>query len=153
MTPALDAYARPVQCPRCGVWCLLGQVDGFKTAVNATPLGDDGYRAALLAGLPVYRLTGTKRLRRVTVDTPAGVQRLLAHPCQSWASTPLKAPEKPVQARVPCSAACSGSCEACDPAPFDFGALLVEELGAKVVSIEIDGKEVYCGERCCQPLA
>lgn len=141
-----DSTARPVQCSKCGSWCLFGSVDGFKVAVSATPLTVEGYRAALLAGLDVYTLSSTRKLRRVTLASPAASQRLLAHPCASWAAVPLSAPQKPVQPRVPCSAMCTGSCELCDPPPFDPAALFVAELGARVVSIEIGGVEVYKDE-------
>lgn len=149
----VDAPVRPVQCSQCGSWCLLGQCDGFKTIVSAQPLTLDGYRAALLAGLGVYGLSTTRKLRMVHPGGWNYGQRLLAHPCKAFADVPLKAPEKPVQSRVPCSAMCAGSCELCDPPPFrtavpkrDAVALLIEELGARVVSIEIHGKEVYRDE-------
>jgi hypothetical protein len=132
---ALDATVRPVQCPRCRTWCLLGQCDGFKTAVTASPLGVEGYRAALLAGLGVYVLSATRKLKRVRPGLSLASGVLLAHPCASWAAVPLKAPEKPVQARVPCSSMCTGSCQECDPPPFDVAALLISELGATVIEV------------------
>lgn len=122
---------------------MLGQCDGFKVAVSATPLTLDGYRAALLAGLGVYGLSSTRKLKRVHPSVPAPAQRLLEHPCKAWAAVPLKTPQAAVQRRVPCSAMCTGSCEECDPPPFDLGRALVDQLGARVVEIIIDGKVVY----------
>jgi hypothetical protein len=144
----IDAVARAVQCPRCSAWCLLGQVDGFKVAVSAQPLTLEGYRAALLAGLGVYRLYGFKRrerLRRVRVDDPQGVTRYLVHPCQSWASTTLTAPQRAAQGfcKVRPGPGCAEvegvvSCGRCDPPPFDeSGAeeLFRTLLGAKVIEV------------------
>lgn len=160
---SLDTVVRPVRCPRCGVWCLLGQCNGSKVAVSAQPLTLDGYRAALLAGLDVYRLRGFvrhKRLTRVCVDDPEGAQRLLAHPCASWSNTPLRAPQKAAQSFCQGRAGCTRTaqqlaggartCETCDPSPFvpdhltgAHEVIMGSELGARVVAIEIRGKEVY----------
>lgn len=145
---ALDAQVRPVQCPHCGSWCLLGQSNGFKVVVTAQPLTVEGYRAALMAGLDVYGLSTTRRLKLVHPGGWNYPQRLLAHPCKAFADVRLEKPPAAPQSLCPGRAGCTRSavgqktCEVCDPPPFDH-ALFVSELGARVVSIEIDGREVY----------
>lgn len=171
--PPLDKPARALQCPQCSAWVLLGQVNGFKVAVDAAALDVEAYRAALLAGRDVYALGGTGRLRgpmRARGWTPPMRQRKAEHPCRAFASVPLDAPKKAPGRRTELCVWQGGhsetstclrtpqqaaqgvrSCQACDPAPFDLDrlapdkpdALFVQELGATVVSIEIDGKVVY----------
>lgn len=45
---------RAVRCPKCNAMCLLAMVDGFKAAVDPTPLGVGGVRETVMAGRSVY---------------------------------------------------------------------------------------------------
>lgn len=144
MTIPLDAPVRPVQCPQCLAWCLLGQCNGFKVAVTASPISVEGFRAALMAGLGVYGLTSTRKLKLIVPGSWKWPQRFLAHPCVSWADVPLKTPQKAAQGvcRVRPGLGCAdvagvSSCIRCEPPPFDqeklAHGLIVGMLGGKVV--------------------
>lgn len=145
----VDAPARAMQCPQCGAWCLLGQCDGFKVAVSAQPLTLDGYRAALLAGLVVYTLSSTRKLKMVRPGVSADAQKLLSHPCKAWTDVPLSEPQRRSQSfcKVRQGPGCAevegvASCGRCDPPPFDHAGgerlahmLLTTMLGAKVIEV------------------
>lgn len=187
---------RAVRCPKCNAMCLLAMVDGFKAAVDPTPLGVGGVRETAMAGRSVYgtrhRMSfgkapslDLKGLRLLTASTLGahlkdGSPTLGEHVCGSraFSSVPIDAPEKALSAPV-CDlrrrggwippASCPrvvaertgvpvvvSSCDECDKPPFDQGAadrladgcspdvaLMVRELGATVVSVEVGGRNVY----------
>lgn len=165
---------RPVQCPRCSAWCLLTLVNGFKVAADPSPLDGSAAREALIAGRSLYAVMHGFKLKASEARRVRGLRMLVGpralrealdggvcvgeHGCAgAFTSVGLAGPQRAVQSVCPGRAGCTRNaegqttCEVCDPAPFDAGRAFVEQLGASVVSIEVNGREVYCGERCCQP--
>lgn len=159
---------RAVQCPRCSAWCFLTLVNGFKVAADLTPLDAPAAREVLLTGRSLYALMHGFKLR----DKPRQIRglRMLVgpqalrgaldagsvvgeHGCRgAFTSMALAAPQRAAQSVCPGRAGCTRNaegqttCEVCDPPPFDVGRAFVEQLGARVVSIEVGGKEVYRDE-------
>lgn len=134
----IDKAVRAVQCPDCGMWCLLGTCNGFRLAVSAQPLSLDGYRAALLAGLDVFTLSGTRKLVHVNRDRPGVEHALLTHACRGMNAVRLDEPARGAVRQSPCrwaggagkvtgeclrspQEAAQGvvSCDVCEPPPFD----------------------------------
>lgn len=70
------------RCVRCQTYVLTALVDGLRVSADTDPLGDEQYRAALVAGLTTYDVIAPGRLR---VRSPALPGRsgpiLAAHPC------------------------------------------------------------------------
>lgn len=103
---------RAVRCPKCQAMCLLAMVDGFKAAVDPTPLGVGGVRETVMAGRSLYGpMYGFRRsrdaprqlrgLRLLTASTLGahlrdGNQTHGEHGCgnAAFSSVPMDAPPK-----------------------------------------------------------
>lgn len=153
----MDKAVRAVQCPDCSAWCLLGQCNGFRTAVSAQPLTPEGYRAALIAGLDVFTLSATRKLVHVNRDRPGLDHALIGHACRGLRAVPLAAPAGAAVRPSAClwtrgaadaasrclrspQEAAQGvvSCDACEPPPFDEAqglAMFRMMLRARVVEV------------------
>lgn len=186
---------RAVKCPKCQAMCLLAMVDGFKAAVDPTPLGVGGVRETVMAGRSVYgkvngfmgrdmarRLRGLKLLTASTLGAHLREANpvLGEHVCgnAAFSGVSIDAPPKALSGPsatseglaggFPPSGAREGSsgppvASSHQPAatsatrhPSETAAilntmdpwatpteLLRDHLGATVVSIEVEGRNVY----------
>lgn len=109
---------RAVKCPKCGAMCLLAMVDGFKAAVDPTPLGVGDVRETVMAGRSVYGtqhrmsfgktssldLRGLRLLTASTLGAHLGEGNRThgEHVCgnAAFASVPIEAPAKALSAPV-----------------------------------------------------
>lgn len=96
---------KPATCPRCGVYVLAGQHNGARLTLDITPLGVEGFRAALMAGRPTWALHtsygGTQAPGPVDPRNPATA--LGEHGCPARSARPVavEAPPKALSGPVP----------------------------------------------------
>jgi hypothetical protein len=162
VAPITDQVVRPVQCPLCSAWLIVGTCNGFKVVCEAAPIALGEYAAQRIAGREVYRLhERTRKLRLVLPSAPLGDAKLMRlHDCPGARSVPLT-PRAAAVRPSPCmwqggaptpSGTCARSpqeaaqgvrsCKECDPPPFDHAvteraahAMFVSMLGATVVEV------------------
>lgn len=153
-----------MQCPVCNEWILLGWSDKKPIALNAWSMTEHGSMAAYRAGIKLWVVNEVRELYgpvRPRFDWVWPKQEWKAqHGCPIEQVVPQEATGEPWS--PPCEppgtippATCtrtpeareSGavSCDGCEPVPFDrsVGELLVSELGATVLMMEIAGRNVY----------